>query len=60
MAMTYADLLDALKELTPEQLQMNVTIYTIGEFYPAETNMTDEDDDVLGPNHPYLKIEGEA
>lgn len=56
--MIYADLLDALKELTPEQLKMDVTVQTLdGEFAPAFTDMTDDGDDVLGPNHPFLKID---
>jgi hypothetical protein len=59
--MTYADLLAALKELTPEQLEMDVTIQTPdGEFFRAFTDMTPEDDDVLGSNHPFLKIDGEV
>jgi hypothetical protein len=53
--MTYADLLEALKELTPEQLAMDVTIHANGEFYPGDVGLTDESD-VLDANHPYIKI----
>jgi hypothetical protein len=56
---TYNDLLKAIEKMTPEQREMDLTIYTIGENYPAELNFTDKDDDVLGANHPYFKIQGE-
>lgn len=59
MAMTYADLAAAISKMTPEQLEMDITIHTIGEFYPAELYCTDDEDDILDANHPYFKIEGE-
>ena len=47
-SMTYADLLKELQELSPEQLNQNVTLYSIAEdeFVPAYmTDMTDEEDE---------------
>ena len=52
--MTYADLLKELQELSPEQLNQKVTLYSIAEdeFVPAYmTDMTDEEEQVLDPNH---------
>jgi len=57
--MTYADLLATLKGMTPEQLSKDLTIHTIGENYPAYLMVSTEDDEVLGANHPYFKVEGE-
>ena len=53
-SMTYADLLKELQELSPEQLNQNVTLYSIAEdeFVPAYmTDMTDEEEKTLDPNH---------
>ena len=53
-SMTYADLLKELQELSPEQLNQKVTLYSIAEdeFVPAYmTDMTDEEEQVLDPNH---------
>jgi hypothetical protein len=58
--MTYADLLQALKEMTPEALTKDLTIHVDGEYYPAELMMSDDEDDVLGEEHPYFKIKDEA
>jgi hypothetical protein len=60
MAMNYNDLLKAIQQMTPKQRSKDLTIHTIGESYPAELLITDKDDDVLGPEHPYFKIENEA
>lgn len=58
--MTYADLLAALKELTPDQLAMDLTIQTAdGEFVPGDVALSDEGDDVIGSNHPFIKIDSE-
>lgn len=57
--MTYADLLNSLKKMSNEQLSKDLTIHTIGENYPAELMISDDNDDVLGANHPYFKIAGE-
>ena len=56
--MTYDDLLTAIQKMTPEQRSMDLTIFTIGEFYLAELLVSD-DADVLDANHPYFKIVGE-
>ena len=53
-SMTYADLLKELQELSPEQLNQNVTLYSIAEdeFVPAYmTDMTDDEEQTLDPNH---------
>ena len=53
--MTYRELLTRLQGLSPEQLDMNVTIHDCNndEWYPAELLFTTEDD-VLDKEHPYL------
>jgi hypothetical protein len=58
MAMTYADLAKAISKMTPEQQNMNLTIHTIGEYYPAELMFSDNSAE-LDFDHPYFKIEGE-
>ena len=53
-SMTYADLLKELQELSPEQLNQKVTLYSIAEdeFVPAYmTDVTDSEEQVLDPNH---------
>jgi len=55
MTITYRDLLRKLKTLSEEQLDMDLTLYSDGEYYPAEILLTDEDD-VLDANHPYIAI----
>lgn len=57
--MTYRELMNLLKTLSYEQLQMDVSIYDIGndEFYPMEgLHFTDDTTDVLDPEHPYLSF----
>ena len=54
--MTYAELLHALNGMTSEQLSKDLTIYAMGEYYPAEFTMSDKGDDVLGEEHPYFRI----
>jgi len=56
MNTTYKELLTALQELTPEQLNMNVTIYDSrgDEFYPAHALKVTTYIDVLDNNHPYI------
>ena len=59
MNTTYKELLTALQELTPEQLEMNATVYVRGvdEFYPVQTfGFTNTASDVLDENHPYLLV----
>ena len=58
---TYRELLNAMKILTPEQLDMNVTVYIRGvdEFYPIQSFGVTPGNlpaDVLDPNHPYLLV----
>ena len=53
-SMTYAELLDELQQLSPEQLKQNVTLYSIAEdeFVPAYMpDVTDSEEQVLDPNH---------
>lgn len=57
--MTYKNLLEILQTLTLEQLNMDVSIYDIGddEFYSMEGfHFTDKTVDVLDPDHPYLSF----
>jgi len=60
--MTYRDLLNIIKQFTPEQLDMHVSVYTIeacdpDEFYELErVDYTDEAIDVLDKDHPYLVV----
>ena len=60
--MTYADLLEAMKHFSPEQLKQTVTIYVQGgdEFYPVVQDFplveSDETCDVLDAGHKYLVI----
>jgi hypothetical protein len=57
--LTYADLLEALQELTQEELQNTATIYVEAddEFYPIiGTNRADDDQSVLDVGHPYFEI----
>jgi hypothetical protein len=60
--MTYADLLENLKTLTKEQLEMDVTVYVsgIGEFYPLMEDypwvFADEGGTPLDADHPYMVI----
>ena len=59
MAMNYNDLLKAIQQMTPEQQNMDLTIHTIGEYYPLYMLISSDANDVLDANHPYFKIEGE-
>ena len=57
--MTYRELMNLLKTLSYEQLQMDVSIYDIGndEFYPMEGfHFTNDTTDVLDPEHPYFSF----
>lgn len=60
--MTYAELLNELEKLTPEQLHQTVTVYVSGvdEFYPVVGDYpfpeSDDTCDVLDPGHKYLVI----
>lgn len=59
--MTYAELLEQLKNLSPSQLNCDVTIevpidFGPNGFYPAELKICGEDHDVLDENHPVLLV----
>ena len=57
--MTYAKLLEELKKLTPEQLNMDTTIHIsdIDEYFGVYgIDITDESCGVLDENHPFLFI----
>lgn len=60
--MTYAELFEAMKSFSPEQLNQTVTVYVQGEdeFYPVVQDFplveSDENCDVLDPDHKYLVI----
>jgi hypothetical protein len=57
--MTYGKLLTDLKSLTEEQLEMDVTSFEEGEYYPIELVLmsTGPEADVLDANHPFFLIE---
>jgi hypothetical protein len=59
--MTYMELLEALKRMNPEELAMDVTVYSRGdeEYYPVESMLTVEEhnNDVLDNGHKYLVID---
>ena len=58
--LTYSELFETLRVLSPEQMKMNVTIYRRGDdgFYPARSvNVSDGSDEVLDNNHPYIVIQ---
>ncbi len=54
--MKYLDLLQQLQKLTPEQLQMTVTVEDgiENECYAAELRITDTEHDSLDENHPVI------
>ena len=58
MNYTYKQLLEALLELSQEELDMHVTIYdfTNEEYYPLNYAGKSEGDDVLDANHPIMII----
>lgn len=61
--MTYQGLFDALKVLTEEQLQSDVTIYDMSEdeYYPVnDISFTIGGSDVLDDNHPILIVKEKA
>lgn len=54
--MTYQELLDYLQSLSEEQKQMDVTVYSqeFDEYHGVLGVFTNEEDDVLDAQHPYL------
>jgi hypothetical protein len=59
-AMTYRQLGDAIKIMTQEQLNMDVTVHDDedDEFFSAKLKFQQEDD-VLDHGHPFLEFQGE-
>lgn len=55
--MTYGELLSQLYEMTPQQLQMDITICMNDEYYPVSKLEFCEELDVLDVNHPFLVTE---
>lgn len=57
--MTYRQLANLIAALTEEQKDANVTVLcrTQDEFFPVIGCDTQDEDDVLDDNHPYLIIE---
>ena len=58
MNYTYRQLLEALSELSQEELDMNVSIYdsTNEEYYPLNYTAKTEVDDVLDADHPIMVV----
>ena len=57
--LTYLDLLRKCASLTPEQLQMNVSVFNseTSKYHPVTgCKMSDEENDVLDEGHPYIVI----
>jgi len=58
--MTYHDLWHRLLELSNEQLECDVTVLVLGEFYPVLSFQTmtaeNKNADVLDEGHPYLEV----
>lgn len=54
--MTYRNLLESLKDLSPEQLDMDVTVFDgeNDEFYPVISFDITTETDVLDDNHPFV------
>lgn len=56
---THQDLLNKLKELSPEQLQMDVTAGDWhDEYYKVDCIIFETENGVLDKNHPVLMLEG--
>jgi len=58
MNYTYRQLLEALQELSQDELDMHVTVYdsTNEEYYPLNYTGKCEGDDVLDTDHPIMII----
>ena len=55
--MTYRELRDKLDELTPEQLDCDVTLHDLDDEYcPISSLETYDTEGVLEPDHPFLEI----
>ena len=57
--MTYAELLETLTKLNPEQLNQTVTVYhgSVDEYYPVNGCNIIAFDDVLDKDHFIIDIE---
>ena len=57
--MTYAELLEALNKLNPEQLNQTATVYngSVDEYYPVNGCSVVAFDDVLDKDHFFIEIE---
>lgn len=53
---TYRELLEALLELSEEELDLSATVEVEDEFYPIIATDRYRSDDVLDLNHPLLVI----
>lgn len=49
--MTYGELLEQLYELSPQQLNQTVTVYSGDEYLPVSETGIAADDDVLDEDH---------
>ena len=56
--MTYGELLEKLYELSPDQLNCDVTIEDTyeSEFFPAEFRISGDCDDSLDVGHPVIRV----
>ena len=57
--MTYRELLEKLKQLTPDQLEQDVTVYLsdLDEYHPAwQVDVADEEQSVLDEDHIFLTV----
>jgi hypothetical protein len=57
--MTYKELFERLKNLTPTQFEQNVTIYVadLDEYHPAwQVGVADEEQSVLDEDHIFLTV----
>jgi len=57
--MTYKQLLQKLKNLNDEQLNMDVTVYQseYDEYFPANDFFINENSNVLDIKHPYITLD---
>jgi hypothetical protein len=55
---TYREVLEALKNLSEEDLDKTATVYVRGvdEYYPIQTFGVTPDTDVLDKDHPYFLV----
>ena len=58
MNYTYRQLLEALQELSQDELDMHATVYDAAneEYYSLNYTDRSEGDDVLDPDHPIMTV----